>query len=71
MLQITISNAHGHTVTISGDYDNVLAYLKHMRMLVCHAQLRLEDLGANIMSERAMKDWTLLYEACEQFKAEN
>lgn len=71
MPQITLSNAHGHTVTISGDYDNVLAYLKHIKLLVSLAQLRLEEVGANKMSARAKSDWELLYEAIEQFKTEN
>lgn len=68
MPQITISNAHGHTVTMSGDYENLVSYLMHMRLLVSQANQRFIELEANIMAERANKDWELLYNAIKELQ---
>lgn len=68
MEQITLSNAHGHTVTISGDFKNLVSYLLHMRLLVCQAKLRFVELEANVMAERAEKDWELLYDAINELR---
>ena len=68
MSQITISNAHGHTVTMSGDYENLVSYLMHMRLLVSQANQRFIELEANIMAERANKDWELLYNAIKELQ---
>lgn len=66
MPQITLSNAHGHTVTISGDFENLVSYLLHMRLLVRQAKLRFVELEADVMAALAEKDWELLYDAINE-----
>lgn len=69
MAQITLSNAHGHTVTISGDFKNLVSYLMHMSLLVSQANQRFIELEANKMAERANQDLMLLHKAIEELRA--
>lgn len=68
MPQITISNALGHTVTMSGEYNDLVSYLMHMRLLVTIAEQRYRELGAYTMAERANQDWELLYNAINELR---
>ena len=68
MEQITIKNAHGHTVTISGDFRNLVSYLMHMSLLVSQANQRFVELKANIMAERTNQDLMLLHKAIEELR---
>lgn len=70
MSQITLSNTHGHTVTISGEYDDLIAYLKHLQYFITAAKTYYEQVGADILESRALDDWSLLHDAIEIIKAE-
>lgn len=71
MSQITISNAHGHTVTISGEYNDLIAYLKHLGFLIAAAKTYYEKVDAEKLQSRASEDWSLIHDAIEILKAES
>lgn len=70
MASIEITNAHGHTVTITADDENLVSFVKHLKYHASLVMTKCMEENAQASYDSARRDFDAYDEALQIYRAE-